>query len=116
VEFPLSTAKILGMRIPVAGGGYFRLLPYAFTRRALRSINEKDDLPFIFYLHPWEIDADQPRFKASWLSRFRHYNNLEVCETRLRRLTAEFRFGRVRDVLSSHLGSAVSAQLSAAAI
>ncbi len=103
VEFPLSTTRILGMRIPVAGGGYFRLFPYWFTRRALASINRDDRIPFIFYLHPWEIDAEQPRFKANLLSRFRHYNNLDVCEARLQRLIQDFRFSTVRNVLGSQL-------------
>lgn len=103
VEFPLSTAQLLGRRVPVAGGGYFRLLPYWFTRWGLRSINERDNMPFIFYLHPWEIDDGQPRFKASRLSRFRHYTNLSVCEARLTRLIDEFKFTTVKDVLRSHL-------------
>ncbi|MDY6945262.1 MAG: XrtA system polysaccharide deacetylase [Pseudomonadota bacterium] len=103
VEFPLSTAELFGRRVPVAGGGYFRLLPYWFTRWGLRSINESQDQPFIFYLHPWEIDADQPRFDASALSRFRHYTNLDVCEARLTRLIREFKFTTVKDVLRSHL-------------
>ena len=108
VEFPLSTKKLFGVTVPVAGGGYFRLLPYWFTRWALSSINRDDALPFIFYLHPWEIDADQPRFKASLLSRFRHYNNLDVCETRLRKLVQDFRFTTVRNVLSSYLEPAAA--------
>lgn len=112
IEFPLSTAKLLGVRVPVAGGGYFRLLPYTFTRWALKSINGSQRLPFIFYLHPWEIDAAQPRFNASWLSRFRHYTNLDVCEERLRRLTSDFRFAPVRDVLDQHLSSAAATDLS----
>jgi polysaccharide deacetylase family protein (PEP-CTERM system associated) len=99
VEFPLSTKQVMGMRVPVAGGGYFRLLPYWFTRWALGSINRSEGVPFIFYLHPWEIDHEQPRFKASWLSRFRHYNNLDVCEKRLEALVKEFRFTTVREVL-----------------
>lgn len=103
VEFPLSTAELFGRRVPVAGGGYFRLLPYWFTRWGLRSINQSQDQPFIFYLHPWEIDAEQPRFNASWLSRFRHYTNLHVCEARLTRLIGEFKFTTVKDVLRSHL-------------
>lgn len=114
IEFPLSTASIMGMRVPVAGGGYFRLLPYAFTRWALRSINRRDDLPFIFYLHPWEIDTEQPRFNASWLSRFRHYTNIDVCEARLRRLVADFRFAPVRDVLESYLDTPVTTELAPA--
>jgi polysaccharide deacetylase family protein (PEP-CTERM system associated) len=103
IEFPLSTAKVCGLRVPVAGGGYFRLLPYWFTRWALGTINRRDEMPFIFYLHPWEIDPEQPRFRASWLSRFRHYNNLDVCEARLRRLVADFRFASVREVLRTHI-------------
>lgn len=105
IEFPLSTVGLFGMRAPVAGGGYFRLLPYAFTRWGLRTINERDDLPFIFYLHPWEVDPGQPRFKASLLSRFRHYSNLSACEARLRRLVTEFTFAPVHEVLRAHLGA-----------
>lgn len=107
VEFPLSTRRVMGMKVPVAGGGYFRLLPYWFTRWALAGVNRADDLPFVFYLHPWEIDAEQPRFEnASWLSRFRHYNNLEVCEQRLRALINDFRFSTMREVLRPHLEAA----------
>lgn len=100
VEFPLSTALFGGYRFPVSGGGYFRLFPYVLTRFGLRRINDNEHRPFIFYLHPWEIDPDQPRVKASLLSRFRHYNNLSRCEARLDLLVKEFRFGSVRDVLA----------------
>ncbi|PYX50749.1 MAG: polysaccharide deacetylase family protein [Acidobacteria bacterium] len=99
VEWPLATAEILGCRLPVAGGGYFRLLPYWLTRWGLTSINRRELRPFVFYLHPWEIDPAQPRVPASWLSRFRHYTNLEKCEARLRRLLGEFKFGTARDGL-----------------
>jgi polysaccharide deacetylase family protein (PEP-CTERM system associated) len=100
IEFPLSTIKLLGYRLPVAGGGYFRLYPYAFTRGALRRINHKDRQPFVFYLHPWEIDPAQPRLNGTVLSQFRHYNNLERCEARLQRLLSDFRFAAARDVLA----------------
>jgi polysaccharide deacetylase family protein (PEP-CTERM system associated) len=100
VEFPLTTKELFGYRLPVAGGGYFRLFPYAITRAAFRSINRRESRPFIFYLHPWEIDPEQPRINAGWLSRFRHYNNLDKCESRLRRLLDEFRFTSARNVLS----------------
>lgn len=100
VEWPLSTARIFGAKLPVSGGGYFRLLPYWLTRWGLNSINRREARPFIFYLHPWEIDPAQPRVEASRLSRFRHYTNLEKCEGRLRRLLREFRFGTVRDGLA----------------
>ena len=99
VEWPLATARILGFRLPVAGGGYFRLLPYWVSRWGLASINRRDRRPFVFYLHPWEIDSTQPRVAAPWLSRFRHYSNLGKCEERLRRLLGEFHFGTARDGL-----------------
>lgn len=95
-EFPISTALILGRKIPIAGGGYFRLFPYWFTKKALKSINEKERQPFIFYLHPWEIDPGQPRFEnAGWKSRFRHYNNLEKTAGRFNRLLRDFAFGPI---------------------
>ncbi len=99
VEWPLATAKILGFRLPVAGGGYFRLLPYWLSRWGLASINRRELRPFVFYLHPWEIDPAQPRVHASWLSQFRHYTNLGKCEERLRRLLGEFQFGTAKDGL-----------------
>mgnify|MGYP001373176294 CR=1 FL=1 len=98
VEFPLTTCSVFGSRLPIAGGGYFRLYPYGLTRAGLASVN-REGRPFIFYLHPWEIDPDQPRVKASALSTFRHYNNLARCEARLRALLRDFRFGTVREVL-----------------
>jgi len=100
IEFPLSTAKILNYRLPVAGGGYFRLYPYWLSKMGLKQVNRQQK-PFIFYLHPWEIDPDQPRISASWFSRFRHYNNLDKCETRLRKLMSDFQFATTWDVLST---------------
>lgn len=99
IEFPLSTAKIFNRKIPVAGGGYFRLYPYMVTKAGLSQINRKNR-PFIFYLHPWEIDTEQPRVAAKWFSRFRHYNNLKKCEPRLIQLLKDFEFTTVRNVLS----------------
>lgn len=100
VEFPLSTASVFGYRLPVAGGGYFRIFPYLVTRLGLSQINNTDR-PFIFYLHPWEIDPEQPRVPAGRVSRFRHYHNLDKCEARLRRLTRDFRFTTAAEVLNS---------------
>jgi polysaccharide deacetylase family protein (PEP-CTERM system associated) len=100
VEFPLSTVRIFNYRLPVAGGGYFRLYPYFLTRAGLRQVNASKQ-PFIFYLHPWEIDPDQPKVDAGWFSRFRHYNNLEKCESRLQRLMQDFQFGTTRQVLEN---------------
>jgi len=98
IEFPLSTAKIFNRKIPIAGGGYFRLYPYLFSRAGLSQIN-RGKRPFIFYLHPWEIDTEQPKIDAKWFSRFRHYNNLHKCESRLKRLLKDFEFTTVRNVL-----------------
>jgi polysaccharide deacetylase family protein (PEP-CTERM system associated) len=100
IEFPMSTSPMFGVRLPVSGGGYFRLLPYWLTRAGLSKLNRMGR-PFIFYLHPWEVDPQQPRIKTSLKSRLRHYTNLDRCEARLRRLVSEFRFARVRDVLRS---------------
>lgn len=99
IEFPLSTAQLGSYRLPVAGGGYFRIFPYRVTSWAVRQVNAQGR-PFIFYLHPWEVDPGQPRVRVNLLSRFRHYTNLRVCEARLRRLLDEFDFGTVADVLA----------------
>jgi polysaccharide deacetylase family protein (PEP-CTERM system associated) len=100
VEFPLTTRRIGSVNIPVAGGGYFRLYPYFLTRMFLKAVNRKQNEQFVFYLHPWEVDPDQPRINASWFSRFRHYNNLVKCESRLSKLTDDFSFATMRSVLT----------------
>lgn len=95
-EYPLSTINLARLRLPIAGGGYFRLFPYRFTEWALATINQREQQPFIFYLHPWEVDPGQPKITtAGWKSRFRHYNNLEKTESRLERLLQRFRFGPI---------------------
>lgn len=99
IEFPLSTCPLGNYRLPIAGGGYFRLYPYWLSRWGLGKINRAGQ-PFIFYLHPWEIDTGQPRLKVKPFSRFRHYNNLNKCMGRLEQLLEDFRFGSVSDVLS----------------
>ncbi|MDB6063065.1 MAG: polysaccharide deacetylase [Verrucomicrobiaceae bacterium] len=102
IEFPLTTAKLFGYQMPAAGGGYFRLYPYALSRALFQRATNAGQTPAIFYLHPWEIDPDQPRVSgASLLSRFRHYNNLEKCLPRLQKLLKEFPFGTVSESLQS---------------
>jgi polysaccharide deacetylase family protein (PEP-CTERM system associated) len=97
-EFPISTLKIGGRNIPCGGGGYFRLLPYQLTRLALRRIVENERTPVVFYLHPWEVDPDQPRPTEMPLkSRIRHYLNLGRTEGRLRRLLTDFRWAPFAD-------------------
>jgi polysaccharide deacetylase family protein (PEP-CTERM system associated) len=99
VEVPVTTVEILGQRLPCGGGGYFRLLPYALFRGALRRVNEKDRQAAVFYCHPWEVDPGQPRVGGlSLKSRFRHYTNLSKMEGRLRRLLRDFRWGRMDEV------------------
>jgi polysaccharide deacetylase family protein (PEP-CTERM system associated) len=99
-EIPASTARVVGVNLPVGGGGYFRLLPYAWTRWGIRRVNAAERKPVVFYLHPWEIDPEQPRLAAPWLSRFRHYRNLRRTETRLRQLLSEFRFDSVASAIA----------------
>lgn len=99
VEYPPSTYKVFNYHLPVAGGGYFRLYPYSFTRFVYKRLNAQQT-PVVFYLHPWEVDPEQPRFDgASWLSRFRHYNNLDRCEARLVQLLNDFEFATIETVL-----------------
>jgi polysaccharide deacetylase family protein (PEP-CTERM system associated) len=98
-EFPMSAASFYGLRVPVSGGGYFRILPYWVTSAGLRQINEHNHRPFAFYLHPWELDPGQPRIKVGAFSRFRHYTNLSRCEARLRRVLGEFEFGSMQEAL-----------------
>ena len=97
IELPGSTAMIGPAKVPI-GGGYFRLLPYSLTTWAIGQLNRADQQPAMFYLHPWEIDPDQPRLAASSVSRWRHYNNLAATETRLRRLLADFKWGPIEEV------------------
>src|SRR5215469_6470976 len=99
VEFPMSAARFLGVPVPVSGGGYFRIFPYWLTRAGLRQINRRHNRPFTFYMHPWEIDPGQPRVNVGGLARFRHYTNLARCESRLRRMLAEFNFTSMREAL-----------------
>jgi polysaccharide deacetylase family protein (PEP-CTERM system associated) len=98
-EFPMSTVTLLGRRLPVAGGGYFRLFPYRVTRRAIARINGERQ-PAMVYLHPWEIDPDQPRIPVGPLTRFRHLVNVGKTESRLRRLLAELSFAPAAEVLT----------------
>lgn len=101
MEFPLSTLRILGRNIPVAGGAYFRIYPYAITRWGFRSINRQAQ-PVVFYLHPWEIDPEHPRIRLPRRIALTHYFNLQATEGRLRRLLADFQFAPMSEVLGVH--------------
>lgn len=96
LEIPVSTAIVFGRRLPCGGGGYFRLYPYQFSRFLIRRLNQAENMPCVFYFHPWELDVDQPRQPGLDLrSRIRHYLNLEKMEHRLSRLLIDFRWDRM---------------------
>ncbi|HET8702093.1 MAG TPA: XrtA system polysaccharide deacetylase [Nitrococcus sp.] len=96
LELPVATLRFVGRNWPVAGGGYFRLFPYGISQWSLRRINRCDRRPFIFYLHPWEIDPQQPRLpKIGMKTRFRHYLNLHRMQPRLQRLLLDFHWDRI---------------------
>ena len=94
-EFPPSTYRIFHQNIPIAGGGYLRLFPLSVTRAAMHAINEQEKKPFIVYLHPWEIDVEQPRLNGRWLSQARHYVNLGSTLPKLQAFLSEFKFDRL---------------------
>lgn len=94
-ELPPATASLAGLRIPAGGGAYFRHFPYGVCRRAFEQCSEAG-VPGVFYLHPWELDPDQPRLDAPWLTRVRHYRGLEKTRPRLERLLSEFPFTSIR--------------------
>ena len=100
VEIPPATARFFGTNLPVAGGGYLRHLPFALMKWGLASI-EREGLPAVVYLHPWEIDPGQPRIEAPALSRIRHYRNLDKVFPRLASLLDTFRFATIGDVLAA---------------
>jgi len=97
-EIPLSTIKIFGEILPVGGGGYLRMYPLWFTQYAIRKLNEKEKRSAIVYVHPWELDPDQPRLRGALLSKFRHYINLEKTESRLESLLGAFKFRSIGDI------------------
>ena len=99
LELPASTCRLGGVNLPIGGGGYFRLLPYGWTRFGIDWVNTIEKRPAIFYFHPWEIDPGQPRLACSALSQIRHYRNLHKTEDRLRRLLRDFRFGPMRQAI-----------------
>ena len=99
LELPVTTLRYFDRNWPASGCGYFRLLPYPLSRWLLAKVNQRDRQPAIFYFHPWEIDADQPRVAGiSAKTRFRHYVNLRHTEGRIKRLLGDFRWGRMDEI------------------
>ena len=96
LELPPTTVPLMGRNWPAAGGGWFRLLPYSMSRWMLNRVNDRDHAPCMFYFHPWELDAGQPRQTGlSARTRFRHYVNLQRMPGRLRKLLNDFEWDRV---------------------
>ena len=99
LEIPVTTLRVMNRNLPSSGGGYFRLLPYSLSRWMLRRVNQQDREPAIFYFHPWEIDAGQPRIAGiDAKTRFRHYVNIGRTESRLQQLLQDFRWGRMDQI------------------
>jgi polysaccharide deacetylase family protein (PEP-CTERM system associated) len=100
IEFPLAMTRVAGMQVPAAGGGYFRQFPYGITRQGFREYTNAK-IPGVFYIHPWEVDPEQPRLAVPWLTEVRHYRNLHRTAPRLERLLSEFRFTSIARRLAS---------------
>lgn len=107
-EVPPSTIKLGPVRLPIAGGGYFRLYPYQVLRGLLHRAAAQGQ-PLVMYLHPWELDPDQPRMEGSLVSRFRHYLNLRKTEGRLHQLVQDFRFASLREAIEA-VGAACASE------
>lgn len=99
LEIPATTLRMFNRNLPSSGGGYFRLMPYTLSRWMLNRVNNGDQKSAIFYFHPWEIDADQPRIPGiSRKTRFRHYVNIDLMEGRLNQLLDDFQWGRMDEI------------------
>jgi polysaccharide deacetylase family protein (PEP-CTERM system associated) len=108
VEIPASTVRVGSSNLPIAGGGYFRLLPYAFTKWGISRANAAGE-PVVFYIHPWEIDPQQPRLPVSRLTAWRHYSNLDDTLHRLERMVGDFAFDTIAATLDVNVPAAAPA-------
>jgi polysaccharide deacetylase family protein (PEP-CTERM system associated) len=102
-EIPPFTVRFAGRNWPAAGGGYLRVLPMFYTRWAMKRVMQQEGRPVVVYLHPWEIDPQQPRLSGSLKARFRHYSNLGGMEKRIKELISGHRFVSFKTFLESHL-------------
>ncbi len=105
LEIPIATAKIFNTNFPVGGGAYLRILPYSLTKCGLRSIN-REGKPFVFYVHPWEIDPHHPRIDLPFRISATHYFNLKSTEGRLKKLGRDFKFASIEEVFAEELSKA----------
>jgi polysaccharide deacetylase family protein (PEP-CTERM system associated) len=112
LEIPITTVSLFGRNLPAGGGGYFRLLPYSISRLLIRLVNENDRRPAIFYLHPWEVDPEQPRIQGIGLkTRLRHYVNLSRTESRLACLIKNFQWNRIDRGFRTQLDLALTKEI-----
>jgi polysaccharide deacetylase family protein (PEP-CTERM system associated) len=109
VEVPSSTVRFGSTNYPIAGGGYFRLFPYAATKWGIDKVNTTDRAPVVLYIHPWEIDPQQPRLPASRTTLMRHHVGMTTTLDKLRRVMTDFSFGPVSQVLEARTQGAVGA-------
>jgi polysaccharide deacetylase family protein (PEP-CTERM system associated) len=107
VEFPSSTIRVGDANYPIAGGGYFRLFPYAATQWGIARVNTNDREPVMLYVHPWEVDPEQPRLPASRTTQLRHLVGLNTTLEKLGRVMNDFSFGTVSQVLDARAQAAV---------
>ena len=109
MEIPITTLRLFNRNLPCSGGGYFRLLPYALSRWMLGRVNTDDCESGVFYFHPWEIDAEQPRIAGiSSKTRFRHYVNIDRMEGRLNQLLGDFKWGRMDHIFLDRFANHVA--------
>jgi polysaccharide deacetylase family protein (PEP-CTERM system associated) len=99
MEFPVSTLKFGKVTLPIAGGAYFRIYPYALSKQFLKTVNRSGQ-PFTFYLHPWELDPEHPRIPLPRRIAATHYFNLSSTERRFRKLLNDFKFAPMKEVLN----------------
>lgn len=111
LEVPVTTLRLGGRNLPSSGGGYFRLLPYALSRWLIEQVNRRDQQSAVFYFHPWEIDAEQPRIAGiDAKTRFRHYVNIARTEARIGQLLQDFAWGRMDEIFLNRASLASSAE------
>lgn len=99
IEFPIKTIRLSGVSIPLGGGGYFRLYPYSFFKKKALVLNSNNEI-LNFYIHPWEIDEDQPKLNINPFAKFKHYINLDKTYSRLEKLLSDFHFTSFEDYYS----------------
>jgi polysaccharide deacetylase family protein (PEP-CTERM system associated) len=109
LELPSSTVRVGQTNYPIAGGGYFRLFPYAMTKWGITQVNTADQQPVMLYIHPWEVDPEQPRLPASMAAQLRHHVGMNTTIDKLNRVIDDFAFAPVRDVFSKRTAGVVAA-------